>query len=146
MATPPISTSTVLPWNWRGGKYSQVPCTRDSAHRKFGSTDLTSTYAVCTPRIFGGIGHQTQAFRSRVLCSNHQVTQAFNYSIIIGSSSFCTCITQFKRHVHLMRDSQYRYMSSKWPMKTFGLVCPTQGNYADILKLKAVDYLFTKGP
>ncbi|GFT58592.1 hypothetical protein TNCV_1250561 [Trichonephila clavipes] len=54
MATPPISTSTILLWDWRGGKYSPVPCTRYSAHKTFGHTDLTSTYSVCTRRVFGG--------------------------------------------------------------------------------------------
>ncbi|GFX48614.1 hypothetical protein TNCV_585111 [Trichonephila clavipes] len=49
MATPPIFTSTILPWDWRGGKYSPVPCTRDSAHKTFGPTDLTST-----PCVIGG--------------------------------------------------------------------------------------------
>ncbi|GFU59832.1 hypothetical protein TNCV_2987881 [Trichonephila clavipes] len=63
MATPPISTSTILPWDWRG--IFPVPCTRDSAHKTFGPTDLTSTYSVCT-RVFGGIRHRTQAFRSGV--------------------------------------------------------------------------------
>ncbi|GFX27942.1 uncharacterized protein TNCV_3083631 [Trichonephila clavipes] len=38
------------------GKYSPVPCTRDSAHKTFGPPDLTSTYSVCTRRVFGGIG------------------------------------------------------------------------------------------
>ncbi|GFT25538.1 hypothetical protein TNCV_3174111 [Trichonephila clavipes] len=33
----------------------------------YGPTDLTSTYSMCTQRVFGGIGHRTQAFRSRVL-------------------------------------------------------------------------------
>ncbi|GFY20801.1 hypothetical protein TNCV_1120351 [Trichonephila clavipes] len=37
----------------------------------FGPTDLMSTYSMCTRRIFGGIGHRTQAFRSGVRCSNH---------------------------------------------------------------------------
>ncbi|GFW63822.1 hypothetical protein TNCV_3744271 [Trichonephila clavipes] len=41
------------------------------AHKTFGPTDLTSTYSVCTRRVFGGIGHRTQAFRSAVRCSNH---------------------------------------------------------------------------
>ncbi|GFU88352.1 hypothetical protein TNCV_847451 [Trichonephila clavipes] len=31
-------------------------------------------YSVCTWRVFGGIEHRTQAFRSRVQCSNHQAT------------------------------------------------------------------------
>ncbi|GFX04104.1 hypothetical protein TNCV_3972531 [Trichonephila clavipes] len=74
MATPPIATSTILPWDWRGGKYSPVPCTRDSAHKTFGPTDLTSMYSVCIQRVFGGIGHRTKAIWSRVRCSNHQVT------------------------------------------------------------------------
>ncbi|GFV40887.1 hypothetical protein TNCV_1637711 [Trichonephila clavipes] len=74
MATPPICICTILPWGWRGGKYSPVPYTRDSAHKSFGPTDLTSTYSVCTLRVFGGIGHRTYAFRSRVRCSNHQAT------------------------------------------------------------------------
>ncbi|GFS82480.1 hypothetical protein TNCV_4777861 [Trichonephila clavipes] len=40
----------------------------------YGPTDLTSTYSVCTRRVFGGIGHRTQAFWSGVRCSNHQAT------------------------------------------------------------------------
>ncbi|GFW67672.1 hypothetical protein TNCV_3445441 [Trichonephila clavipes] len=39
-----------------GEKYSPVPCTGDSAYKTFGSTDLTSTYSVCTRRVFGGTG------------------------------------------------------------------------------------------
>ncbi|GFX15249.1 hypothetical protein TNCV_2709541 [Trichonephila clavipes] len=74
MVKPPISTPTILSWGWRGGKYSPVPCTRDSAYKTFGPTDLTSTYSVCTRRVFGGIGHRTQAFRSGVRCSNRQAT------------------------------------------------------------------------
>ncbi|GFU66129.1 hypothetical protein TNCV_2858021 [Trichonephila clavipes] len=56
------------------GKYSPVPCTSDSSHKTFGSTDLMSTYSVCTRRVFDDIGHRTQAFRSGVRCSNHQAT------------------------------------------------------------------------
>ncbi|GFU91621.1 hypothetical protein TNCV_2543831 [Trichonephila clavipes] len=37
----------------------------------YGPTDLTSTYSVCTRRVFGGIGHRTQAIWSGVRCSNH---------------------------------------------------------------------------
>ncbi|GFT60906.1 hypothetical protein TNCV_3616251 [Trichonephila clavipes] len=51
--------------------YSPVSCTRDTVHKTFGPTDLTITYAVCTRRVFGGIRHRTQAFRSGVRCSNH---------------------------------------------------------------------------
>ncbi|GFV32321.1 hypothetical protein TNCV_1676071 [Trichonephila clavipes] len=54
-----------------GRGYHKVPCTRDSAHKTFGPTDLTSTYSMCTRRVFGGIGHRTQAFRSGIRCSNH---------------------------------------------------------------------------
>ncbi|GFW31447.1 uncharacterized protein TNCV_1287941 [Trichonephila clavipes] len=32
------------------------------AHKTFGSTDLTSTYSVCTWRVFGGIGHRTHSY------------------------------------------------------------------------------------
>ncbi|GFV73229.1 hypothetical protein TNCV_4197141 [Trichonephila clavipes] len=71
MATPPISSSIILPWDWREGKYSPVPYTRDSAHETFGSSDLMSTYSVCSRRVLEGIGHPTQAFRSGVRCSNH---------------------------------------------------------------------------
>ncbi|GFT05086.1 uncharacterized protein TNCV_531361 [Trichonephila clavipes] len=28
-----------------------------TAHKTFETTDLTSTYSVCTRRVFGGIGH-----------------------------------------------------------------------------------------
>ncbi|GFV55097.1 hypothetical protein TNCV_2623181 [Trichonephila clavipes] len=41
-------------WNCSGGKFSPVPCTRDSAHKTFGPTDLKNTYSVCTRRVFGG--------------------------------------------------------------------------------------------
>ncbi|GFX04118.1 hypothetical protein TNCV_3972671 [Trichonephila clavipes] len=37
--------------------------------KTFGPTDLTSTYSVCTRRVFGGIGHRAQALRSGVQCS-----------------------------------------------------------------------------
>ncbi|GFV66811.1 uncharacterized protein TNCV_1780281 [Trichonephila clavipes] len=33
-----------------------------TAHKTFGPTDLKSTYLVCSRRVFGGIGHRTQAF------------------------------------------------------------------------------------
>ncbi|GFV37673.1 hypothetical protein TNCV_2707881 [Trichonephila clavipes] len=42
-----------------------------TAHKTFGLTDLTNMYSVCTRRVFGGIGHRTQAFRSGLRCSNH---------------------------------------------------------------------------
>ncbi|GFU99882.1 uncharacterized protein TNCV_1257311 [Trichonephila clavipes] len=41
-----------------------------TAHKTFGPTDLTSTYSVCTRRVFGGIRHRALAFRSGVRCSN----------------------------------------------------------------------------
>ncbi|GFW94374.1 hypothetical protein TNCV_1433091 [Trichonephila clavipes] len=31
-----------------------------TAHKTFGPPDLTSTYSVCTRRVFGGVGHQTR--------------------------------------------------------------------------------------
>ncbi|GFT21391.1 hypothetical protein TNCV_3816651 [Trichonephila clavipes] len=49
----------------------EIPCTRDSAHKTFGPTDLMSTFSVCTRRVFGGLGHRTQVFRSGVRCPNH---------------------------------------------------------------------------
>ncbi|GFT22358.1 uncharacterized protein TNCV_3273431 [Trichonephila clavipes] len=42
-----------------------------AAHKSFGPIDLTSTYSMCTRRVFAGIGHRTQAFRSGVHCTNH---------------------------------------------------------------------------
>ncbi|GFT32614.1 hypothetical protein TNCV_3145621 [Trichonephila clavipes] len=51
--------------------FEEIPCTRDTAHKTFGPSDLTSTYSVCTWKVLGGIGHRTQAFRSGVRCSNH---------------------------------------------------------------------------
>ncbi|GFU87409.1 hypothetical protein TNCV_2716941 [Trichonephila clavipes] len=56
----------------------EVPCTRDSTHKTFGPTDLTSVYSVCTRRVFGGIGHRTQAFRSGIRCSNHYATHCLH--------------------------------------------------------------------
>ncbi|GFV12729.1 transposable element Tcb2 transposase [Trichonephila clavipes] len=37
-----------------------------TTHKTFRPTDLTSTYFVCTRRVYGGIGHRTQAFWSGV--------------------------------------------------------------------------------
>ncbi|GFX64331.1 hypothetical protein TNCV_1500551 [Trichonephila clavipes] len=48
------------------GNILQSLYTRDSARKTFGSTDLTSTYSVCTWGVFSGIGHRAQAFRSGV--------------------------------------------------------------------------------
>ncbi|GFX30453.1 uncharacterized protein TNCV_3461041 [Trichonephila clavipes] len=42
-----------------------------TAHKTLGPTDLTSTCSVYTRRVFGDIGHLTQAFPSGVRCSNH---------------------------------------------------------------------------
>ncbi|GFT30030.1 uncharacterized protein TNCV_715021 [Trichonephila clavipes] len=42
-----------------------------TAHKAFGSTDLTSMYSVCNRRVFGGIEHRSQALQSGVRCSNH---------------------------------------------------------------------------
>ncbi|GFT02418.1 hypothetical protein TNCV_4625411 [Trichonephila clavipes] len=117
MATPPISTSTVLPWNWRGGKYSPVPCTRDSAHKTFRPTDLTSTYSVCTRRVFGSIGHRTQAFRFGVRCSNHQATHGpvenYNYGQVIYS--------QFGLAIH-QNDHQARHRFVEWAQNEIAVV------------------------
>ncbi|GFV70730.1 hypothetical protein TNCV_2022941 [Trichonephila clavipes] len=45
-----------------------------------GATDLTTTYSVCTRRVFGGIDHQTQALRSEVRCFYHKATNGlFNF-------------------------------------------------------------------
>ncbi|GFT71174.1 hypothetical protein TNCV_3001801 [Trichonephila clavipes] len=55
----------------KGREIFSSPCTRDSTHKTFGPTDLTSTCSLCTRRVFGGIGHRTQAFWSGVRCSNH---------------------------------------------------------------------------
>ncbi|GFX13261.1 hypothetical protein TNCV_2990251 [Trichonephila clavipes] len=52
----------------------QSPAFVISADKTFGPTDFTSTYSMCTRRVFGGIGHRTQAFRSGVRCSNHYAT------------------------------------------------------------------------
>ncbi|GFY09215.1 hypothetical protein TNCV_2991331 [Trichonephila clavipes] len=43
----------------------------DLAHKTSIATELTSTYSVCTRRVFSGIGHRTQGFRSGVQNSNH---------------------------------------------------------------------------
>ncbi|GFY32415.1 hypothetical protein TNCV_3559231 [Trichonephila clavipes] len=67
IAAPPISTSTILAWDRGGGKYSTAPWTHVSAastHWTFRPTNMTSTYSVCTRRVFGGIGHRTLTLRS----------------------------------------------------------------------------------
>ncbi|GFV08623.1 uncharacterized protein TNCV_3868971 [Trichonephila clavipes] len=42
-----------------------------TAHKTFGPTDLTSKYSMCTRRVFRGIEHRIQVFRSGVRCSNN---------------------------------------------------------------------------
>ncbi|GFW37270.1 hypothetical protein TNCV_2632541 [Trichonephila clavipes] len=53
------------------GNILQSPALVIQPTRLFRPTDLTSTYSVCTWRVFDGIGHQTQAFQSGVRYSNH---------------------------------------------------------------------------
>ncbi|GFV10869.1 hypothetical protein TNCV_4706361 [Trichonephila clavipes] len=79
MATPPISTSTILPWDWRG-EYSPVPCTRDSAYKTFGPTDLTSTYSVCTRRVFGGIEPRPSGLESDAQATHGPLMKTCNIS------------------------------------------------------------------
>ncbi|GFX98541.1 hypothetical protein TNCV_1501191 [Trichonephila clavipes] len=69
MATPSISTyPSYFGRELRmGGEYSPGPCTRDSTHKTFGATDLTSTYSVCTRRVFGGIGPRPSGLKSDAL-------------------------------------------------------------------------------
>ncbi|GFU18007.1 hypothetical protein TNCV_3393631 [Trichonephila clavipes] len=50
-----------------GGEYSPVFCIRDSAQKTFGPTDLTSTYPVCTRRVFGGIEPKPSGLESDAL-------------------------------------------------------------------------------
>ncbi|GFY28108.1 hypothetical protein TNCV_4394421 [Trichonephila clavipes] len=76
MVTRPISTSTILTWDWRGGKYSPVPCTRESARKTFGPTDLTSPYSVCTRRVFGGIKPRPSGLESDALTTRLSVSEA----------------------------------------------------------------------
>ncbi|GFX68354.1 hypothetical protein TNCV_2817281 [Trichonephila clavipes] len=55
------STTTEININSSSSE-SDVPCTRDSAHKTFGSTDLTSTYSVCTRRVFRGTGIEPRSY------------------------------------------------------------------------------------
>ncbi|GFW55197.1 RNase H domain-containing protein [Trichonephila clavipes] len=61
------------PWHGTEGEGNilQTPALAISADRTFGRPDLKSTYSWCTQRIFGGIGHRTEAFLSEVRCSNY---------------------------------------------------------------------------
>ncbi|GFT31705.1 uncharacterized protein TNCV_231221 [Trichonephila clavipes] len=73
MATPPISTQ-FRHGTGGEGNILQHPVPVVSAatiHKTFGPTDLTSTYSVCTQRIFGSIGYRIQVLRSGVRCPNH---------------------------------------------------------------------------
>ncbi|GFX81178.1 hypothetical protein TNCV_1911701 [Trichonephila clavipes] len=42
---------------------SATMASAETSHKTFEPTDLTSTYSVCTRRVFGSTGHRTQAFR-----------------------------------------------------------------------------------
>ncbi|GFU06755.1 hypothetical protein TNCV_4353201 [Trichonephila clavipes] len=66
-ATTSIFTSTISAWTEGEGNILQSLRSRLSP-QDFGPTNLTSTYSVCTRRVFGGIGHRAQAFRSGVRC------------------------------------------------------------------------------
>ncbi|GFX41181.1 uncharacterized protein TNCV_2218791 [Trichonephila clavipes] len=54
-----------------------------TAFKAFGPTDLMSTYSVCTRRVFNGIGHRTQNFRSGVRCLATRGPTLGLYTIII---------------------------------------------------------------
>ncbi|GFY29563.1 15-hydroxyprostaglandin dehydrogenase [Trichonephila clavipes] len=65
--------------DWRGGKYSpQHPASvvpAATAHKSFGSTDLTSTCSMCTRRVFDGI----QAFQSGVRIESNIILYTLCY-------------------------------------------------------------------
>ncbi|GFU35411.1 uncharacterized protein TNCV_3641061 [Trichonephila clavipes] len=68
----------------REGKILQPPALVDSpatTHKAFGPTDLTSMYFLCARRVFSGIGHRTQAFRSGVRCVA-AVAEWYRYRIV----------------------------------------------------------------
>ncbi|GFT24104.1 hypothetical protein TNCV_2063581 [Trichonephila clavipes] len=44
------------------GNIPQSPALVISDHKTFGPTDLTSTYSVCTQRVFGGTGNEPRRF------------------------------------------------------------------------------------
>ncbi|GFV98269.1 down syndrome cell adhesion molecule homolog [Trichonephila clavipes] len=89
MATSSISTSTILPWDWRGGKYSPVPCTHDSAHKAFGPTDFTSTFSVCTRRAFGSIRKRNPGLLFRI--PPRWILEPRDTSAIAGRSAKIDC-------------------------------------------------------
>ncbi|GFX34494.1 hypothetical protein TNCV_3657321 [Trichonephila clavipes] len=49
------------------GNILQSPCTRGSAHKAFGPTDLMKTYSVCTWKIFVVIQPRTSGLESDAL-------------------------------------------------------------------------------
>ncbi|GFW59623.1 hypothetical protein TNCV_2756321 [Trichonephila clavipes] len=53
------------------GQHSASVVSAATTHRTFGPNDLTSRYSMSTWRVSGGNGHQTQAHRSGVRCSDH---------------------------------------------------------------------------
>ncbi|GFX48945.1 uncharacterized protein TNCV_2797361 [Trichonephila clavipes] len=73
-------------------------------HRTFEPTDLTSTYSVCTRRIFGAIGHRTQALRSGVRCSNHWATHGPEYA------PGCTLLATVNATPRKARDSTTKFI------------------------------------
>ncbi|GFV32412.1 uncharacterized protein TNCV_1676981 [Trichonephila clavipes] len=71
-----------------------------TTHKTFGPTDLTSMYSVCTRRVFGGIGHRTQALRSGVRCSNPVIPKVV-YMNPKGSMMTCKGPRQRKNNLGL---------------------------------------------
>ncbi|GFX41161.1 hypothetical protein TNCV_2218591 [Trichonephila clavipes] len=55
----------------KGREIFSSPLRSRLSPQDFGTSNLTSTYSVRTRRVFGDIGHRTQAFRSGIRCSNH---------------------------------------------------------------------------
>ncbi|GFV72810.1 uncharacterized protein TNCV_2714021 [Trichonephila clavipes] len=63
--------------DWMGGKYSPAPTPMVSAvtaHKTFEPTDLTSTYSVCTRRVFGGIELSLSGLESNALTTRLPTT------------------------------------------------------------------------
>ncbi|GFU30771.1 uncharacterized protein TNCV_1444741 [Trichonephila clavipes] len=85
MATPPLSPPPQFRHDTEGkGNILQPSAPLVSAatvQKTFRPTDLTSTYSVCTRRVFGGIGHRTQVFWYGVRCSNHKAAHGPNLHI-----------------------------------------------------------------
>ncbi|GFU79215.1 hypothetical protein TNCV_2137381 [Trichonephila clavipes] len=94
----------------KGREIFSRPLLSGLSPQDIGPADLTSTYSVCTRRVFGGIGHRTQTFRSRLLGSR-QSTKSRNMSgcVLRCDTRLSTLPSPHRKILLRANDQWHRY-------------------------------------